>query len=170
VDGPGELLYIVYRKGRGGSGPISREPLTVTSFTDTGIARETEYCYQVETVLQRGIVRVEGRRSREICGRSIDRTPPPAPGGLRLGYVEGSFRLSWFPVEGGDAAGYNVYRSAGGGPFVKVTTDPVAGTGYRDSDLEAGVEYGYRVTAVDNALSANESTFSEVVKGEVPAR
>ena len=170
VDGPRGLLYIVHRRGRGESGPVSREPLTVTSFTDTGIARETEYCYQIETVLQRGVVRVEGQRSREICSRSIDRTPPPAPGGLRLVYVEGAFSLSWFPVESGDAAGYNVYRSAGRGPFVRVNTDPVAGTGYRDSDLEVGVEYDYRVTAVDNSSGANESAFSEAVKGEVPSR
>jgi hypothetical protein len=170
VDGPRGLLYLVHRKGQGESGLISREPLTVTSFTDTRIAREVEYCYQVETLLQAGVVRMEGGRSREICGRSIDRTPPPAPGEVRLVYVEGAFRISWFPVESGDAAGYNVYRSAGRGPFVKINSDPVAGTGYRDSDLEAGVEYSYRVTAVDDSSGANESTFSEAVKGVVPTR
>jgi hypothetical protein len=171
VDGPRELLYTVHRKkGRGESGPISREPLKTTSFTDTRIARETEYCYQVETFLQRGVVKVEGQRSREICGRSVDRTPPPAPGGVRLVYLEGAFRLSWLPVESGDPAGYNVYRSVGRGPFVQINTDPVRGTGFRDSDLDVGVEYGYRVTAVDDSSSANESTFSKAVKGEVPAR
>ncbi len=170
VDAPRGLLYLVYRKGQGESGPISREPLTVTSFTDTRIAREVEYCYQIETLLLAGVVRVVGERSREICGRSIDRTPPPAPGEVRLLYVEGAFRISWFPVESGDAAGYNVYRSAGSGPFIKVTPDPVAGTSYRDSDLEAGVGYSYRVTAVDDSSGANESTFSEAVKGVVPTR
>jgi hypothetical protein len=170
ADGPRGLLYNVYRRGRDESGPISREPLTVTNFTDTRIAREAEYCYHVETVLLKGGVRVEGGRSREVCGRSVDRTPPPAPAGVRLVHLEGAFRLSWLPVESGDPAGYNVYRSSGGGPFVKINADPVAGTGYRDSDLEGGVEYVYRLTAVDSSSRANESTFSDPVKGEVPAR
>jgi hypothetical protein len=170
VEAPAGLLYTVYRRGRGKSGPISREPLTVTSFTDTRITREAEYCYQIQTAIQSGVVRVEGPRSREICASSVDRTPPPAPGGIRLMYVEGAFSLSWFPVESGDPAGYNIYRSVDRGPFVKVNTGLVAGTGYRDSDLEVGMEYGYRVTAVDDSSGANESPFSEVVKGEPPAR
>jgi len=62
---------------------------------------------------------------------------------------------------------YNVYRSEkSGGPYSKLTTDPVAGTAYTDRMVQNGHTYFYRVTAVDK--QGHESAFSAQIKVVVP--
>lgn len=169
-EGRKNYLYHVFRReaGQEEAVRINRVPLKKVSFIDTGIRGEDEYCYQVETYLQEGIVRTEGPLSPEGCGRSVDRTAPPAPGKLVAVFSKGEAVLTWFPVDAEDLSGYHVYRSDDGGPFLKITETVVPGARYRDSGLHEGVEYLYRVTAVDSAAGANESSFSNSVMGSAP--
>ena len=75
--------------------------------------------------------------------------------------------LTWNAVTVGSGepalAGYNVYRTVGGGSATKLNTNPVTTTSYLDpnADLTAGTTYEYDVTAVD--VNGNESGPSNVV-------
>ena len=77
------------------------------------------------------------------------------------------FLLNWTPptvAQGEPAlAGYNVYRSVGGGTAVKLNTTLVTSATYLDpnADLTVGTTYSYDVTAVD--VNGNESGPSNVV-------
>lgn len=166
------LTYDLFRRGPGEGEftRLNRDPLTGERYTDTEVSREKEYCYRVRPVFRVGVVVTEGDLSSEACAVTVDRTPPPAPSGLLLVYGRKGYRLSWLPVEVDDLAGYNVYRSVGGGPFLKMNDTPLRGTRYKDDEVEPGRTYSYRVTTVDNSAAANESPISEVVKGTFIAK
>jgi len=67
---------------------------------------------------------------------------PPAP--------SYSVVLTWVPGASSGVAGYNVYRSTAGGPFVQLTTALITGTTYTDTTVQAGQSYSYTVTSVDS--------------------
>ena len=80
------------------------------------------------------------------------------PGG---GFGEApSIDLSWDANIEADVAGYNVYRSEGAA-FARVNAELVATPAFRDMHVEAGRQYTYRVTAVDQRK--NESAPSATV-------
>ena len=57
--------------------------------------------------------------------------------------------LTWSPVA--DAAGYNVYRKAGGGPFELLAEDYQSDFATYPDTIAAGVTYTYYVEWVDAA-------------------
>ena len=61
--------------------------------------------------------------------------------------------------------GYNVYRRADDGRFVKIA-DKVPGSLYEDRMVSSGRTYTYVVTSVDQV--GRESRFSAEAKAEVP--
>jgi fibronectin type 3 domain-containing protein len=64
--------------------------------------------------------------------------------------------------------GYNVYRSeTEGGPFMRLTSDPVRVTNYTDRKVQSGHIYFYAVTAVDS--KGKESVYSNHVKARIPS-
>jgi hypothetical protein len=77
------------------------------------------------------------------------------------------FLLNWTPPVVGQGepalAGYNVYRSVGGGTAQKLNTSLVTSATYLDpnADLTVGTTYSYDVTAVD--VNGNESGASNIV-------
>lgn len=82
-----------------------------------------------------------------------DTFPPMAPTGLVLipggGFSEQpSIDLSWDANFETDILGYSIYRSSGAG-FSKLNPEPVAVPAFRDTHVERGQRYTYRVTAVD---------------------
>jgi hypothetical protein len=164
VKGPQGIEYVVLR--REGAGKVERlapGPLADTSFTDTRVKREREYCYRVLPIMRSGTVVTEGTPTAEVCARSEDRTPPAAPRDLTALAAGEGVTLTWFPVSVADVRGYNVYRAEEEGSFVKLNAEPVSAARYRDASAEAGVRYRYRVTAVDDSGRGNESAFSETV-------
>jgi hypothetical protein len=63
--------------------------------------------------------------------------------------------------------GYNVYRGGiSGGPYTRLTGNPVAVTDYLDTAVQANATYYYVVTAID--ASNDESAFSNEVAAVVP--
>ena len=90
------------------------------------------------------------------------------PRSLTIGQEEASPRfidLSWFAPTFGQIANYNIYRSAAGGPFIQIHSNPGAQTNYQDAvNCNAG-GYSYRVTAVINDDNGNplESSPSNTV-------
>ena len=77
-------------------------------------------------------------------------------------------QLTWVPSESPNIVGYSVLRgSAAGGPYASVTSTPVAGTTYLDTNVEAGQSYFYVVTAVD--ISHASSPYSNEAAAVVPS-
>ena len=77
-----------------------------------------------------------------------------------------SVSLSWID---GDTSitGYNAYvASASGGPYLRLTSTPIAGTSYVDSSVQSGRTYYYVVTALDS--TNQESTYSGEIAAIVP--
>jgi fibronectin type 3 domain-containing protein len=71
----------------------------------------------------------------------------------------GSLRLAWDPPPNYGIAGYHVYRSdSSGGPYKRLTTDPVSECEYLDETAVTGHQYFYVVTTVGAA--GNESAYS----------
>ncbi|MFQ5600145.1 MAG: LamG-like jellyroll fold domain-containing protein, partial [Candidatus Krumholzibacteriia bacterium] len=77
-----------------------------------------------------------------------DFTPSvPYPGHTPTPYV----LVTWSkPESGGTPEGYHVYRSANAAPFERLTSTPVGGLNYGDTDVVDGV-LAYHVTAVNGA-------------------
>ncbi|NLY43091.1 MAG: PKD domain-containing protein, partial [Clostridiaceae bacterium] len=91
-----------------------------------------------------------GNKGQQTVVYKIDRTPPAAPQSLNGTAEGGSIRLSWQAPFDSDIAYYQVYRAVNQGSFlqyVKVTGRE--NVSYVDTNVQAGVEYQYKVTAVD---------------------
>jgi len=99
---------------------------------------------------------------------------PPAPpqsvvAAVLLGSSAGSYvvDLSWGINVETDLAGYRVYRSAGLGTRGELLTPELLLTpAFRDTSVQSGRSYWYRVTAVDRA--GNESVPSQTAAAEIP--
>jgi Abnormal spindle-like microcephaly-assoc'd, ASPM-SPD-2-Hydin/Immunoglobulin domain len=77
-----------------------------------------------------------------------------------------SVSLSWTDGDTG-VTGYNTYvASVSGGPYLKLTSTPTAGTSYVDSTVQSGRTYYYVVTALD--ATNQESTYSSEIAAIVP--
>jgi hypothetical protein len=77
-----------------------------------------------------------------------------------------SVALSWSPSTSG-VVGYNVYVSTvSGGSYTKLTSSPVAATGYTDASLQTAQMRYYVVTSVDS--NNDESAFSNQVAALIP--
>lgn len=95
-----------------------------------------------------------GHRSRSSEAQST----PPHPH---------SVDLQWKPSPS-RVVGYNVYRSQKtGGPFTKLTPNPIAMTNYTDQTVQSGNTYFYMVKAVDD--NGRESQFSNQIKAVIPS-
>jgi len=74
----------------------------------------------------------------------------------------GAVRLVWDPVEATDLAGYKIYRVEGSGIPISteskpllLTPTPITTTYFRDTGVNLGISYYYKVTAIDK--NGNES-------------
>jgi hyaluronate lyase len=112
-----------------------------TSYTDTGLASGNHYLYKVVALNADGL-------SADSNSLSIW-TLPAAPTALRIvSATDDAVELAWQAVSGAD--GYDVSRSESkDGPFFSLNAAPVLGNAYTDSDILSGVNYYYRVAAVN---------------------
>jgi hypothetical protein len=73
--------------------------------------------------------------------------------------VSHSVTLNWIASTSSGVSGYNVYRAtASSGPFSKVTSSPVSGITYTDTNVASGQTYYYVATSVSSALESSYST------------
>ena len=158
----GAIRYRIYRRQTGGGEAenLTPDPVPAERHTDTRVVASRVYCYVVRAVL--GAPAVEGPAGPEVCVRTEDATPPPAPARVRVIATPGGFQLTWEEVPAEDLLGYRVYRGVGDGPLALITPNPVQGNAFREETREApaGTRYRYVVTAVDNSSRRNESPFS----------
>ena len=171
--------YRIYRRDESsGKDAIAGEvPLGESGpahFTDSTFEWEKTYLYRITAVSivkrPESEVQVEGDDSPPVRVIAHDVFPPSVPAGLQAAYSgEGQkpfIDLIWAPVTNADLAGYNVYRSDGNGPAVKLNSELMKSPSYRDLAVASGKTYTYSVSAVD--VRGNESQRSEATSESVP--
>lgn len=166
----GEVRYVVLR-GSGGEGElvlITPQPLTATSYTDTGLQNENEYRYAVRAVRVDLRAVVRGAPSAVVTAIPTHTTPPRPPTSLVAIPSPGALRLAWNRSPQEDVAVYAVYRAVGPGEFVRIATTPATNTSFVDRDVQPGITYRYVVTAIDRARRPNESARSNEVTIRIP--
>ncbi len=90
-----------------------------------------------------------------------DTFPPAVPVGLMAVAGVNSIELAWQPNTEDDLAGYQVYRSTGGGAAERIA-GPVDAPNFSDRTVEIGTKYSYTITSIDR--TGNESAHSAAVE------
>lgn len=142
------------------------------TFLDQTFEWENTYLYRGTVVSEAdttGKKEVEGDDTAEAKVFAHDIFPPSVPAGVQAAFSgqeqKAFIDLVWAPVTDADLAGYNVYRREEG-PGVKVNLELVKTPAFRDERVQAGKNYFYSVTAVDQR--GNESERSEEASERVP--
>jgi hypothetical protein len=157
--------YKVYR-GTSSGGESLLATLGVTnSYIDNAVTNGTTYYYQVSAVNAVG----EGARSNEVSLRPVAPQPPSAPQNLTAAAPKPKNKtgviLNWTaPASSGSSAvtGYRIYRSTSSGTEAfYVSTGNVLT--YTDTGTTSGVQYYYRVTAVNSAGESPQSNEANAV-------
>ncbi len=143
--------------------PIVRAGAASLRYTDTDAVVGTNYRYQLRAV------DVAGRLSAPTATVNVaftDHAPPVPPADLATVPGDGAVLVTWRMAIEVDAAGYFIERAPSlDKPFVRLNTTqiPLREPSYADSSVQGGVQYFYRVVAIDangnqsapsNALSA----------------
>lgn len=132
--------YNIYRDGQ------RIASTTETTYVDTELAHETQYCYTVTTVTSSG----ESEFSDEACATTLEPTEATAPTNLiALADSESTIVLTWDRVE--EAATYNVYQDD------ELIVSELTSTMYIARDLKAETEYCFSVTAVNKLGESDKS-------------
>jgi fibronectin type 3 domain-containing protein len=151
--------YRLYRDG-------SNEPIanvTVTHYTDTGLATNTTFVYTVRaydaaTPANESALTAPVSVTTPPAPPTGDSTPPTVPQNVdAIATSTTSIQISWSPSQ--DASGIAQYRV-----FREGTSVPIAATQnttFTDTQLEPNTKYTYFVTAVDGATPSNESARSD---------
>ena len=150
TDNVGISTYQVLRDGE----LIDTTPYPV--FIDTSLAADASASYTVIAVDAAGNESAETPAVNVTNTATTDTTPPPAPAGLTLSATTGSIIASWNQTDIGDVVAFRVYRGNAGS--ANTLQSKVSATFFTDSQVEAGTEYCYRVTAVDAAGNESVST------------
>ena len=145
--------YNVYRNGQ------KIATVTETTFEDTKLNHETQYCYAVTTITSYG----ESGFSEETCASTLEPTEAQTPTNLIATAESGStIVLTW--DEADEATSYNVYQGS------ELIATELTSTMYIVNGLEAETEYCFSVTAVNKLGESgkSESACATTLKSEEP--
>jgi len=159
------VRYQLYRSVGGGALTQVGEPISTTSYSDTGVENGKTYSYQLQAINAYGQGTVRGPRSASVTANPVDRTPPPVPQGVQGLRTDVGVKIFWEHVDAGDLAGYRVYRRAEGenkATFVGEAKLPY--NMFIDSKAPQKVQLFYLVSSIDTQNPANESAKSSEVK------
>lgn len=126
---------------------------TDTSYTDTSVAKNTEYYYKVR-VFDKDDNPLDSnvKMGKVVLAATVLRTVDNTAGGATL---------FWDKIDG--ATGYNIYRSEDGGVYSKIASVQDVVT-YTDETAEFFTTYNYYIkTYVDNGASIEESVASNAI-------
>jgi len=156
-----------------------KSPLALLGHSGTPAYRDTDfqfgktYVYTVRTVTLADGNPVESSDSVSAIVTPQDVYPPSVPQGLVAAVIVGDptkqqseVDVSWSINPETDLAGYRVYRSEQQETRGElITPDLLLSPAYRDTSVQAGHRYWYRVAAVDRA--GNESAPSAPVAADI---
>jgi hypothetical protein len=175
-------LYRVYRQEAATNaqtvvGEVALADQSSPSLLDRSFAWEKTYEYRLTVVTaiaeeKASAQQVEGEDSPTVTVVARDVFPPAIPAGLQAVFSGPGQKpfidLIWAPDTESDLAGYNIYRHEQDGQPVKLNSDAVKTPAYRDSEVVAGHQYFYSVSAID--VRGNESARSEEASETVPSQ
>jgi fibronectin type 3 domain-containing protein len=156
------LAYRLYRNTTGAvadNDPLLTEIRDVTAITwdDTGLRENTVYYYRVYVVDGGGLA----TRSNEVEARTKNEAPPSVTMNAATSIDSTAATLSWGQSQAHDFAFYRLYRdeipTVTTGSTQVVELDQPAFTSFRDTELESGTRYYYRVFVVDDAEDEQET-------------
>lgn len=159
------VRYQMYRSvGEGAFAQIG-EPITTTSYTDTGVENGKTYFYQIQAINTYNQSIVRGSRSTSVTAIPVDRTPPPVPQGVQGIRTDVGVKIFWEHVDAGDLAGYKVYRRAEGQSKATYVGDvKLPYNMFIDTKAPPKGQLFYVVSSIDLQDPANESAKSSEVK------
>jgi hypothetical protein len=141
-------------------------------YRDTAFEFGKTYLYTVRTIAEINGQTVESSDSPPVVVSPRDIFPPQVPSDVVAAVVGGAdstpleIDLSWAINSEADLAGYRVYRSEQESEKGQLSTSELLlSPAYRDTSVQSGHRYWYRVTAVDR--SGNESLPSSPVAADV---
>ncbi len=138
--------------------PKNKEPIATNHFLDLKVLNNRRYFYALRAVRKIDDRLCEGSLSNEVSALPKDLTPPSPPEGIACEQVAEGVLLYWWKNTEPDLKGYNVYRKTEDSiDYERLTPTPMKETTFVDRQISPDTWYFYKVTAVDNAPSANES-------------
>ena len=141
--------------------PLNGSPLAEPRFEHAPVRFDVEQCFVVRALRTVQNVRIESEPSESACETPRDTFPPAAPKGLQVVAGPDGVSLSWDANTEPDLDGYIVLRGAAPDETLQPLTGPIRETNYRDTTVQSGVAYVYRLEAVDKANPPNTSAQSE---------
>lgn len=134
------------------------QPWPRPSYDDRQVKNNKVYYYRIKALRRWHGTWIESASTPVIKATPVDLTPPPPPAKLETASVKSGISLRWQAVELSDLAGYRVYRMAKGeAGFSRIGPALITASSFLDEAVKPGLEYTYKVTALDNADIANES-------------
>ncbi|NND92623.1 MAG: hypothetical protein HKN42_17350 [Granulosicoccus sp.] len=150
TDNVGISTYQVLRDG------VLLDTTPYPVFIDSTLAADASASYSIIAVDAAGNESAETAAVNVTNSTTTDTTAPPAPAALALTATSGSVIASWNQTDIGDVVAFRVYRGTAGSATTRLSN--VSATFYNDSQVQAGTEYCYRVSAVDAAGNESVST------------
>jgi hypothetical protein len=149
--------YRVFR-GAGDAMPQRLAESDKPEYLDSAVDFGSPYRYFVQALV--GELR-QSEISAIVGVTPMDVFPPAVPAGLMAVAGVNSIELAWQPNTEDDLAGYQVYRSVGGGAPERIA-GPVDAPNFGDRAVEIGKKYSYTITSIDR--TGNESAHSAAVE------
>ena len=152
---PNETGFELHRSTDGPSGTftlLTRTTANAMSYSDAGLAGETQYCYKVRAFKTNGKNTDYSTFSSTSCA-----TTPPRPGSTTDAAPAGSHAIDvhWTDNSGAED-GYRIERKVSTGVVWETAGTVLAnGTSFRDAGRASDVEVCYRVVAF-NALGSSD--------------
>jgi probable HAF family extracellular repeat protein len=153
-----ETAFAIWRQS--GSGPFVRVGVVAphtTQFTDTGLAPNTPYTYEVRATNNTGASSWTNTATATL-------TPPAAPTNLAATVSGAQVDLTWSSHSSNETA-FALWRQTGSGPFTRVGVVPPHTTRFRDTGLSLNTRYTYEVRATNNV---GASAWSNPVTAVIP--
>lgn len=162
---PAGTKWRVFRKKKSDEQAVALAESPEPRWTDAAMEEDTEFTYQVQTLIPAGSRLAESERSREVSVTYKDIFPPTVPASLSAIAGVGSVELTWEPNREPDLRGYQIYRAEASGTMKKIG-DLTGEVTYSDKAVEHAKRYVYAVSAVDKL--GNESKPSATVEIAAP--
>ena len=150
---PNQTSFRIYRKAVEEKEPSLLASSDKPEYIDATTEYGKTYDYYVQALHDKAESDVLGPRS--ITPK--DTFPPAVPTGLNVSTGVGAIELSWDRNTESDFKGYQVFRSEGDGPFIKIA-EGLEGPSFSDRKIESGKRYRYRISAVDQTGNPSEQS------------